>query len=152
MRTPPALATKERRCTPTKEKIFRDMSWAPFTKRRDTLGSSSPASNDPYNSYRDAGGGGDCPVVFVATLNAAVNGERWHKWGQQTRPATSVCQLRHDRMEQGPTEPHAGRGTFLLSSGGAGGAGITEWPWVWGRSLHSMVEQGTHADVRDPLN
>ena len=38
-----------------------------------------------------------------------------------TRLATSVCQLRHDRMEQGPTEPHAGRGTFLLSSGGAGG-------------------------------
>ena len=24
-------------------------------------------------------------------------------------------------MEQGPTEPHAGRGTLLLSSGGAGG-------------------------------
>ena len=33
----------------------------------------------------------------------------------------SVCQPRHDRMEQGPTEPHAGRSTFLLSSGGAGG-------------------------------
>ena len=38
-----------------------------------------------------------------------------------TRPATSVRQLRHDPMEQGPTEPHAGRSTFLLSSGGAGG-------------------------------
>ena len=37
------------------------------------------------------------------------------------RLATSVCRLRHDRMEQGPTEPHAGRSTFLLSSGGAGG-------------------------------
>ena len=37
------------------------------------------------------------------------------------RLATSVCQLRHDRMEQGPTEPHAGRRTFLLSSGGAKG-------------------------------
>ena len=37
------------------------------------------------------------------------------------RLATSVCQPRHDRMEQGPTEPHAGRSTFLLSSGGAGG-------------------------------
>ena len=35
--------------------------------------------------------------------------------------ATSVCYLRHDPMEQGPTEPHAGRSTFLLSSGGAGG-------------------------------
>ena len=35
--------------------------------------------------------------------------------------ATSVCQPRHDQMEQGPTEPHAGRSTFLLSSGGAGG-------------------------------
>ena len=38
-----------------------------------------------------------------------------------SRLATSVCQLRHDQMEQGPTEPHAGRSTFLLSSGGAGG-------------------------------
>ena len=37
------------------------------------------------------------------------------------RPTTSVCQLGHDPMEQGPTEPHAGRSTFLLSSGGAGG-------------------------------
>ena len=36
------------------------------------------------------------------------------------RRATS-CQLRHDRMEQGPTESHAGRSTFLLSSGGGGG-------------------------------
>ena len=39
----------------------------------------------------------------------------------QTRRATSVCRLRHNRMEQGPTEPHAGRSMFLLSSGGAGG-------------------------------
>ena len=38
-----------------------------------------------------------------------------------TRLAASICQLRHDRMEQGPTEPHAGRSTFLLSSGGSGG-------------------------------
>ena len=41
--------------------------------------------------------------------------------GGGARLATSVCQLRHDPMEQGPTEPHAGRSTFLLSSGGAGG-------------------------------
>ena len=34
--------------------------------------------------------------------------------------ATGVCQLRHDQMEQGPTEPRTGRSTFLLSSGGAG--------------------------------
>ena len=38
-----------------------------------------------------------------------------------TRRATSTCRLRHDRTEQGPTEPQTGRGTFLLSSGGAGG-------------------------------
>ena len=37
------------------------------------------------------------------------------------RLATSVCQLRHDRMEQGPTQPQTGRSTFLLSSGGAVG-------------------------------
>ena len=38
-----------------------------------------------------------------------------------TRLATSICRLRHDQMEQGPTEPQAGCSTFLLSSGGAGG-------------------------------
>ena len=37
-------------------------------------------------------------------------------------------------MEQGPTEPHTGRSTFLRSPGGAGG-GITEWPLVRGRLL-----------------
>ena len=41
--------------------------------------------------------------------------------GHRGRLATSICRLRHDRMEQAPTEPHAGRSTFLLSSGGAGG-------------------------------
>ena len=40
---------------------------------------------------------------------------------QRTRLATSVCPLRHDQMGQGPTEPHTGHSTFLLSSGGAGG-------------------------------
>ena len=39
----------------------------------------------------------------------------------QIRLATSVCRPRPDPMEQGPTEPHAGRSTFLLSCGGAGG-------------------------------
>ena len=34
----------------------------------------------------------------------------------QPRRAASICQLTHDPMEQGPTEPHAGRSTFLLSS------------------------------------
>ena len=38
-----------------------------------------------------------------------------------TSLATSTCQLRHDQMEQGPTEPHTGHSTFLLSSGGVGG-------------------------------
>ena len=59
---------------------------------------------------------------------------RSRRWGSDGL-VTSVCQLRHDPMEQGPTEPHAGRSTFLLSSGGAGGAGITEWPLVRGRFL-----------------
>ena len=39
----------------------------------------------------------------------------------KTRLATSICRLRHDQMEQDPTEPHAGCSTFLLSSGGEGG-------------------------------
>ena len=43
------------------------------------------------------------------------SGERWGE------VAASVCPLRQNQMEQGPTEPHAGRSTFLLSSGGAGG-------------------------------
>ena len=38
-----------------------------------------------------------------------------------TRLGTSVCRLRHNQMEQGPTEPHAGCSTFLLSSSGRGG-------------------------------
>ena len=41
----------------------------------------------------------------------------------RSRLASSVCRLRHDQTEQGPTEPHVGRGTFLLSSSGAGGGG-----------------------------
>ena len=54
------------------------------------------------------------------------NGELWWAWyGQFLQchpcgPATSVGPLRHDPMQQGPTEPHAGRGA-LLSSGGAEG-------------------------------
>ena len=43
--------------------------------------------------------------------------------------ATSVPQRRHDPMEQGPTEPHAGRSTFLLSSGGAGGRVLLSGRW-----------------------
>ena len=49
----------------------------------------------------------------------------------ELRLATSVCQLRHDPMEQGPTEPHAGRSTFLVVRG----AGITECLLVRGGSL-----------------
>ena len=35
-------------------------------------------------------------------------------------------------MEQGPTEPHTGRSTFLLSSGGAGGGGYYRVPFGMG--------------------
>ena len=45
--------------------------------------------------------------------------------------ANSLCQHRHDQLEQGATEPHAGRSMFLLSSGDAGG-GITQWPLIQG--------------------
>ena len=47
------------------------------------------------------------------------------------RLATSVCQLRHDQMEQGPTEPQAGRSTFLLSLV-VRGADINEWLLIRG--------------------
>ena len=43
--------------------------------------------------------------------------------------ATSVCGLRHDPMEQGPTEPDTGRGTFLLNSGGAAGRVLLSGLW-----------------------
>ena len=43
-----------------------------------------------------------------------------------SRLATGVCQRRDDRMGQDPTEPRAGRSTFLLS---------TEWPLMRGRLL-----------------
>ena len=45
------------------------------------------------------------------------------------RLAASTCQLRHDQMEQGPTEPHAGRSTFLLIFGGAGGRVLRSGLW-----------------------
>ena len=51
-----------------------------------------------------------------------------------TRLATGVRQLRHDQMGQGLTEPHAGRGTFLLSSGGAGGRVLLSGLWFGGGS------------------
>ena len=38
-----------------------------------------------------------------------------------TRLAACACERRRNQMEQGPTEPHTGRSTFLLSSGGAEG-------------------------------
>ena len=41
--------------------------------------------------------------------------------GERSRFAASICQRRHDRMGQGPTEPRTGRSTFLLSAGGARG-------------------------------
>ena len=50
------------------------------------------------------------------------------------RLATSVRQLRHDQMEQGPTEPHAGHSTFLPSSGGAGGRVLLSGLWFGGGS------------------
>ena len=85
------------------------------------------------------GGGGGCTDWCVRTRHtcdssgAVCSACVW----EGGRLATSVCRLRHDRMGQGPTEPHAGRSTFLLSSGGAGGAGITEWPLVRGPVLPS---------------
>jgi len=88
-------------------------------------------------------GGGVCligPVVSTSSSTAMItllrrvrhSGVRHSSWSPHAlhrrrsilvdaRLGTSVCQLRHDQMEQGPTEPHAGRSTFLLSSGGAGG-------------------------------
>ena len=50
-----------------------------------------------------------------------------------SRLATSVCQPRHDQMEQGPTE----RWTQYVPTEfwWCGGAGITEWPLVRGRLL-----------------
>ena len=53
-------------------------------------------------------------VAFHARYAATWSSHRF-------RLATSICRLRHNPNRRGPTEPHAGRSTFLLSSGGAGG-------------------------------
>ena len=36
-------------------------------------------------------------------------------------PDLPIASARYERVEQGPTEPHTGRGTFLMSSDDAGG-------------------------------
>ena len=53
--------------------------------------------------------------------------------------ATGVCRLRHDRMEQGPTEPRAGCGASLLSSGGAGGRVLLSGLWCGADSYRDAV-------------
>ena len=69
----------------------------------------------------------DSPVCHKRNLDIAsrvtfrAHGADAYGEKARRRRAASVCRLRHDQMEQGPTEPHAGRSTFLLSSGGAGG-------------------------------
>ena len=56
-------------------------------------------------------------------LPATGDADQCRTWRTLNILATSVCQLRHDQMEQGPTEPHAGHSTFLLSFSGAGVGG-----------------------------
>ena len=65
----------------------------------------------------EGGGGGGCHEGLVSVPV----GTPGCTHGFSDRLATSVCQLRHDQMEQGPTEQRTGRSTFVLSSGGAGG-------------------------------
>ena len=88
-------------------------------------------------------GAGRGPVRLNAVwiLNALANTtrrtEKQKLWGINTAACGADLplasrQLRHDQMEQDPTEPHTGRSTFLLSSGCAG---ITEWPVVRGPFL-----------------
>ena len=85
----------------------------------DPLPPLTPASNHK-GSYPRMPSAQPTPVLllpwFVGTREARVTQAH-----PGTRRATSVCRLRHDPMGQGPTEPHAGRSTFLLSCGGAGG-------------------------------
>ena len=79
----------------------------------------------------DGGGGGGAQGDVVADITRSEDQLNLMPGNAvATRLATRVCRLIRDRMERGPTEPHAGRSTFLLSSGGAGGAGITEWPMI----------------------
>ena len=67
-------------------------------------------------------GGEDVGMLSVSFVFCLPTSAQGHP-GEPVRAklATSVCQFRRDQMEQGPTEPHIGRSTFLLSSGGAGG-------------------------------
>ena len=55
------------------------------------------------------------PVLLQVGRGGAAGGR------EGNRLATSICRLRYDQAEQGPTKPHAGRSTFLPSSGGAWG-------------------------------
>ena len=67
-------------------------------------------------------------LVIIGAIREGVRLVWKHREGywDQVNPlpfvrATSICRLRQYQVEQGPTEPHAGHSTFLLSSGGAGG-------------------------------
>ena len=57
----------------------------------------------------------------VCTPWAVYRGGLGWWFGSDLPPASASSDISSDQMEQGPTEPHAGRSTFLLSSGGAGG-------------------------------
>ena len=57
------------------------------------------------------------------------------RWGC----TTLRCNCAGHRMEQGPTEPHAGRSTFLLSSGGAGGRVLLSGLWYGAHSYSEPV-------------
>ena len=139
-----APLTRKRHTVPHSAQPQHTKYWAPLTRKRhqqehrpqrptersdptqhakgrtgDRPGPNKGATTRRNVTQGGGGGGTDVTVTGLETANprqscsACVCGGGYIGQGR-SRLAISVCQ-------QGPTEPHAARGTFLLSSGGAGG-------------------------------
>ena len=105
----------------------------PVALHREPRGMTVPTMAGTWGPHAPTGpclryGGGACRPVVECAARSSPRASPTHFNAVPTRLATSIGQLRHDPMEQGPTEPHAGCGTFLLSSGGAGGRVLLSGP------------------------
>ena len=93
-----------------------------MSDRRTRVRRGGPCNTNAHATGREGGAGHVSGLLRSDTMQREdVMAINTHAGRFLSRLATSVRQLRRDQMEQGPTEPHAGRSTFLLSSGGAGG-------------------------------
>ena len=96
------------------------------TRRNVTQGGGGGQVHASQNLAHGSEGSGRC---WSPVLDSSATAKGTCDMSRKTRLVTSACQLRHDPMEQGPTEPQSGRSTFLLSSGGAGGRVLLSGFW-----------------------